>query len=295
VKHRTFGELLFSWVNFWLLLIVGLITIYPFVYTIFVSLSVTWGFEHQGQRIFTWIPTDATLTSYKMVFENPEMWMGYGNTLFRTIVGTALSLFFTCLAAYPLAQPHMPGRRSLSFFIIFTMIFTGGMVPMFLLINGIGLYNNRLVYILPILLTAFNIIVVKNFLMAIPRSLHEAAVVDGASEWRILFQIYIPLSKPVLATVLLWTAVIHWNMWFDAMIYVDDNSKQVMQTFLQRVVKENNTEMIEKGLATLDPTSYSNESLEAATVMVTVLPILLLYPFVQRYFVKGIVLGAVKE
>ena len=234
-----------------------------------------------------------SLSSYTMVFQNPAILIGYANTLFRTIVGTLLTLVFTCIAAYPLSRRDMPHRGVISFLILFTMIFSGGLVPSFLLIKGIGLYNSRWVYVIPGLLSAFNIIIVKNFFQSIPDSLYEAATIDGASEWRTLFQIFIPLSKPVLATVGLWTAVAHWNMWFDAMIFIDDASKQVMQTYLQRIVIENNTDLIEKGLVNPDVLAFTSETIKAATTIVTILPILIVYPFVQRYFVKGILIGAV--
>ncbi len=290
--QRTRGERIFNVVNLLLLGVLGFLTLYPFLYTLSMSLSTQSEAAREGLHLF---PREVTWTSYEMVFENPNIWVGYANTVFRTILGTVMTLLFTCLAAYPLSRRQMPHRGMITFFILFTMIFTGGLVPVFLLIRSIGLYNTRLVYILPLLLTAFNIIIVKNFFQSIPDSLHEAATIDGASEWRILFQVFIPLSKPVLATIGLWTAVIHWNMWFDAMLYVDDNSKQVMQTFLQRIVIENNTDLIEKGLVNPDVRTFTPETIKSATVVVTILPILLLYPFVQRYFVKGIILGAVKE
>jgi putative aldouronate transport system permease protein len=152
-----------------------------------------------------------------------------------------------------------------------------------------------LVYVIPTILSAFNIIIIKNFFQSIPESFAEAARVEGASEWTILWKVYVPLSMPVLATVALWTAVIHWNLWFDAMIFISSDGKQVLQTFLQRIVIENSTDLIEKGAANPDITTYTPETIKAATVVVTVLPILCFYPFVQRYFVKGIMLGGIKE
>ena len=148
---------------------------------------------------------------------------------------------------------------------------------------------------MPQLLTAFNIIVVKNFFQAIPESLAESAKIDGASEFNILYRIYVPLSKPVLATIALWTAVAHWNHWFDAMLYIASDENQVLQTFLQRIVIENSIELIEQGLVDPSVTEFTPETIKAAAVVVTVLPMLAVYPFVQKYFVKGIMLGSVKE
>ena len=289
--RRTTGEEIFNASNIALLGAVGLLALYPFIYTLSMSLSSAAEASRDGLHL---VPRDVSLTSYRMVFASPEILTGYANTLFRTVVGTALTLLMTCLCAYPLSKRQLPYRRTLTFGVLFTMLFSGGLVPTYLLIKNVGLIDSIWVYVLPMLTSAFNVIVVKNFFESIPDSLAESAAIDGASDWRTLFQIYIPLSKPVLATVALWTAVIHWNMWFDALIYINTGSKQVMQTLLQRVVIENSTQLIEKGIVNPDITQYTPDTIKAATVIITILPILLVYPFVQRYFVKGIMLGSVK-
>jgi putative aldouronate transport system permease protein len=230
-----------------------------------------------------------------MVLANPDIVSGFANSVLRTVSGTALTLFFTCLTAYPLARKELPYRGPLLFLILFTMIFSGGIVPNYLLIKNIGLIDSIWALILPHMLTAFNVIVMKNFFQSIPESLAESAKIDGASEINILARIYVPLSKPVLATVGLWTAVSHWNQWFDAMLYITSDENQVLQTFLQRIVIESSVEMIEQGLVDPNVTQFTPETIKAATVVVTVLPMLLIYPFVQKYFVKGIMLGGVKE
>lgn len=229
-----------------------------------------------------------------MVLSNPNILTGYLNTLFRTIVGTFLTVLTTCMFAYPLSKKDLPHRSLITFLVLFTMLFGGGLVPTYLLIRNIRLIDSLWVYVLPGLTSAFNIIIVRNFFQSIPESLRESASIDGASDVRILFQIYMPLSKPVLATVSLWTAVAHWNAWFDALLYINSESKQVLQMFLRRIVIENSTQLIEKGLVNPEVTQFTPETIKAATVIVTILPILLVYPFVQRYFVKGIMLGSVK-
>jgi putative aldouronate transport system permease protein len=161
--------------------------------------------------------------------------------------------------------------------------------------KSLHLVNNRLVFVLPGLVSAFNVLIMKSFFQSIPESLAESAKIDGAGEFAILFRIYLPLSTPILATVGLWTAVAHWNSWFDGLLYITDNGKQVLQVLLQRIVIENSTEMIEKGIINPDVLSFTPETIKAATVVVTILPVLLVYPFVQKYFVKGIMLGGVKE
>ena len=289
---QTRGEKVFTLFNLLFLGVLSFVALYPFIYTLSLSLSTAAEAARDGFHLY---PREVSVTAYRMILNNREILVGYGNTVLRTVVGTALTLIFTCLCAYPLSRKDMPLRRVFMLMIILTMLFDGGLIPNYLLRKNLGLLNNRLVYILPYILAAFNIIVVKNFFQQVPEALAEAARIDGASEFRTLWQIYVPLSKPVLATVALWTAVMHWNMWFDAMVFVTDNNKQVMQTFLQRIVIDSSTEMAERGLINPDVTQFTPETVKAATIIVTILPMLALYPFVQRYFVKGIQLGGVKE
>jgi putative aldouronate transport system permease protein len=256
--------------NLLLLAAIALLAAYPFGYVLAVSMR-------DGGA------------AYSLILSDPELWQGYANTLLRTLVGTTLTLLMTCLCAYPLARKNLPHRRGLTVFVLFTMLFHGGLVPTYLLYHQIQLLDNRLVYILPGLIGAFNVILVKNFFERLPESLHEAASLDGASEWWILFHIYVPLSKPVLAVIALWTGVWHWNAWLDSMLFISSGDKQVVQTFLQRVV-------IESDLSLREASSFSaglpsDESIKAAIVIVTILPVVVIYPFLQRYFDKGIILG----
>jgi len=291
--RQTTGERAFGAVNIVALTLVGIVTLYPFVYTLSISLSTAAEANRTSLHLY---PREVSLAAYRLVLGNPDVITAYGNTLLRTILGTVVTLLMTCLAAYPLSRKELPRRGMIVFLILFTMIFDGGIVPKYLLIRNLGLMNSIWALVLPTMLTAFNIIVIKNFFQQIPESLGESARIDGASEARILFRIYIPLSLPVLATVALWTAVLHWNQWFDAMLYISDDSRQVLQTLLQRVVIENSTQMMEMGVVkTADIASFTPETVKAATVIVTILPILLFYPFVQRFFVKGIMLGGIKE
>ena len=290
--RRTRGEKIFNVFNVTILGVVALMALYPFVYTISMSLSSAAEAMRSGLHLY---PRDISLTSFEMVLANPEIVSGFSNSVLRTVAGPALTLFFPCLTAYPLARRELPHRGPLLFLILFTMIFSGGIVPNYLLIKNIGLIDSLWALILPHMLTAFNVIVMKNFFQSIPESLAESAKIDGASEINILARIYVPLSKPVLATIGLWTAVAHWNQWFDAMLYITNDENQVLQTFLQRIVIESSVEMIEQGLVDPSVTQFTPETIKAATVVVTVLPMLLIYPFVQKYFVKGIMLGGVKE
>ncbi len=287
----TRGEKIFQTLNALVLGVIAVSMIYPFIYIISISLSTPAEASRGGLHLF---PREISLAAYKLVLSDSAILAGFGNSTLRMVLGTTLTLVATCLAAYPLARPGMPHRGLLTFLILFTMVFTGGMVPNYLLIQELGLLNSRWALILPVMITAFNVIVVKNFFQAIPESLWESARIDGASEWTILFRIYIPLSGPVLATVALWTMVFHWNSWFDAMLYITDDSKQVLQIFLQRIVVDNATEALETGVSSDQASSFTPETIKAATVVVTLVPIMLVYPFLQRFFTKGIMLGSVK-
>ena len=286
------GERLFNAANTVVLAVVGILCLYPFVYTLSISLSTAAEAERAGFHFF---PRDISLVSYRMVLSNPSIITGYTNTLIRTVLGTVLTVVCCCVAAYPLARKEMPHRSLITFLIVFTMLFNGGMVPTYLLIKRLGMINTIWALVIPPALTAFNVIIIKNFFQSIPESLTESARIDGAGEWRILFQIYMPLSKPVLATVALWSAVMHWNSWFDALLYITDDKKQVLQTFLQRIVVESSTQLMELGITDSSIVQFTGETIKAATIIVTILPIICVYPFLQKYFVKGIMLGGVKE
>ncbi|MEI8195101.1 MAG: ABC transporter permease subunit, partial [Phycisphaerae bacterium] len=269
----------------------GLAAAYPFIYTLSISLSSP--ADASRNSLHLW-PAGFNVEAYRRIFQTPEIMRGYINSIIRTVLGTFITVLATCLAAYPLSRKQMPHRGLFLFMIVFTMLFNGGMVPAYLLVKQLGMINTVWALVIPSALSAFNIIIVKNFFQQIPESLHEAARIDGASELTILCRIYLPLSLPVLATLSLWTAVSHWNQWFDAMLYITDDRKQVLQLFLQRIVIENSTDMINKGLPG-DVAHYSLQTLQAAAVVITILPMLALYPLAQRYFIKGITLGGIKE
>jgi putative aldouronate transport system permease protein len=291
MKQST-GEKVFGVFNVIVLAVIALLCLYPFLYTVTISFSTAAEASRDGLHLY---PREISFTSYKMVLTNPNIVTGYINSIFRTVLGTILTVTASCIAAYPLARREMPHRALITFIIVFTMLFGGGMVPGYLLIKHLGFINTIWALVVPGMLSAFNIIIVKNFFQSLPESLVESARMDGAGEWRILFQIYIPLSKPVLATVALWSAVGHWNAWFDALLFITDDSKQVLQTFLQRIVIESGTQMMELGITDTSVLQFTGETIKAATIIVTILPIICVYPFVQKYFVKGIMLGGVKE
>jgi putative aldouronate transport system permease protein len=286
------GENIFNIVNLAFLTLLAFTCLYPFLYVLTISLSSAATASRGGFHLF---PTEFSWASYEMVLSNPSIITGFINTLLRTIMGTVLTVLATCIAAYPLARSEMPHRSMLTFIILFTMLFSGGLIPNYILIQKLGLINSIWSLILPTLITPFNVIIMKNFFKSVPESLAESAKIDGAGDLSILFKIYIPLSMPVIATVALWTAVYHWNAWFDALLYITDENQQVLQVLLQRIVVENSTQMMEMGVSSADVSAFTPETIKAATIIVTILPILLVYPGLQRFFVNGVSLGGVKE
>lgn len=281
----------FNVFNYFFLAFLAFTTLYPFIYTLSMSLSTTKAATEMGLHLY---PKEISIMAYKMVFNNRDIFTSYGNTLFRTIVGTIMGLLVTTMFAYALSRRELPNRKLYTAIVLFTMLFNGGKIPTYLVLKQLGLMNSLWVYILPNLISAYNVIVARSFFQSLPGALHEAANIDGAGEFKIFFKIIIPLSKPIIMTLALWMAVFHWNAWYDAMMYMSDSSKITVQCLLQRIIQENNSELISQGVMNPDAMQYTSETVKAATIIVSILPILAFYPFVQKYFIKGVTLGAVK-
>ncbi|HHY83522.1 MAG TPA: carbohydrate ABC transporter permease [Clostridiales bacterium] len=270
--------------------IIAFTTIYPFIHSFSISLS------DRGEALRTgwhFYPKKVDLESYRRVLSSSQIWIGYANTIFRTVVGTFLSILFTIFAAYPLSKKYLPFRSFFISMIFFTMLFGGGMIPTFILIKDIGLYNNRWVYILPGIANAYNTFVMINFLKNIPASLEESARIDGAADIKVLFKIVIPLSTPVIATMALWNGVGHWNSFMDNLLYVTEKDKFVLQEVLRQILIQDRTDSFAALLKTVEKPP-AGESLKMATVMVSIIPVIIAYPFLQRYFEKGVLLGSIK-
>lgn len=267
-------------------------TVYPFINLISISFSTPSAANSYGLRL---IPKEFTADPYKTVFSNPIIWTGYANTLYRTILGTTLNVLFTVMGAYPLSKKYLPNRNFYTSLIVFTMFFGGGLIPNYLLIKQLGLLENRMVLILPGLVSAYNMIIVRNYFMSLPEEIEDSAKIDGANEIRILFSIILPISIPIIATVTLWYAVGHWNAWFDCLLYITDPQKTVLQTILQKIVVQGSVQFSD--MSSFDPAvenAVMPDTIKAATVVVATVPILCVYPFVQKYFVKGVMLGSLK-
>lgn len=273
------------------MILVVITTVYPFWYTIVVSLS---GVDMSSGIQF--VPNKFSLNAYKLLLSYSAIWTGYKNTIIRCILGTTLSVFFTAMTAYPLSKNDLPFHNFFTNFILFTMLFSGGMIPTYLLVKNLHLLDSIWALILPGLMGAYNIFIMRNFFRSIPVSLEEAARMDGASWFYIWWKIILPLAKPVLATVSLWILVSHWNAWFDASIYIQDPDKTVVQVVLRRIAIENSSAdmnairtRMNRGLDLA-----TTKSLEMAMVVITIFPMLVIYPFLQKYFAKGIMVGSVK-
>ncbi|WP_127588558.1 carbohydrate ABC transporter permease [Paenibacillus koleovorans] len=277
----------FIYLSMWFVLV---ITLYPFIYI--VSLSVSEPTYVIQQLVWLW-PKGFSLNAYKMVFDNPDVWTSYYNTIYYTVVGTAINISFTILGAYPLARSTFFARKQIMVFIVITMFFSGGLIPMFLLIQNLNLYNTRWAILLPSAVSAFLLIVTRTFFQSISESLHESAKLDGAGEFTILTRIVIPLSTPIIAVLALFYAVGHWNSYFAAMIYLTDAKLQPLSLYLVKVLVQNSDTMMEE-MSHSDRSLYSLQ-IKYALIIVSILPILMIYPFLQKYFVKGVMLGSLKE
>ncbi|MBT3272141.1 MAG: carbohydrate ABC transporter permease [Spirochaetales bacterium] len=293
-SRKTRGEIVFDFFNVILLCLFCLTILYPFWSTIVLSFSDIDNANTLGFKV--WIPK-WSFTAYQYAFSKyGHVGTAYLNSIFRTIVGTLLGVFMILLAAYPLSKKDIPGRNIMTIYILITMFFSGGLIPTYLLIRNIGLFNSRFALILPVLVQGYYVIIMRNFLMTIDPAFEESAFMDGANYFQILTRIIIPLSKPVIATVALWVAVYHWNEWFMALIYLSSERKIVLQLLLRRMLQNitalQNEEM--QAFMDVEDAQLPTQSVRAAITVLTIGPIIFFYPFLQKYFIKGIFLGSLK-
>lgn len=282
---------IFDTVNTIFLLVLLIAMVYPFWYVLMYSISDAKLASVGGA--FFW-PKGFSLDSYMAVYHNQSVLSGFKVSLIVTIVGSLAGTFFTATTAYPLAKARLRGKSFLSFFVLFTMLFSGGMVPTFLLVKGLGLLDSLGALILPGLVHAWNVLVMRSFFRTLPESLEDAAKIDGASDLHIFFRIVLPLSKPVLATIALFLAVGYWNDFFSSILYITTKSRWSLQAVLREIITTTQTAMQMVGVDIQGSTSISTISVRMATIMVSTVPILLVYPFIQKYFVKGALIGSIK-
>lgn len=289
--RRSIGEIIFEWFNYVFLTLLMVITVYPLLYVIFASLSDP--AEYMAHTGFLLKPLGFNLDAYKMVMDNPMILRGYGNTLFVVIVGLAVNIFFTSLGAFALSRKSLAFRKPIMLFIVFTMFFNGGLIPFYLTVKGVGIANTLWALIIPQAISVFNLIIMRTAFEAIPDSLEESAKIDGANDMVVLFRIILPLSMPVVAVMLLYYGVSHWNSWFQAMIFLRDRSMYPLQLILRELLLQNEAASMASGSGASEIAMLS-ETLKHATIVVATVPILLVYPFLQKYFVKGALVGAIK-
>ncbi|GBF76411.1 hypothetical protein PA598K_04880 [Paenibacillus sp. 598K] len=282
----------FYYFNLAVLIAVSILCILPMIHIFAVSLS---GKSAAESNLVTFLPIDFNFDSYARTFENDNFTSAIGTSVMRAIIGTVLSMTVTIMAAFSLSRSSFEFKARVFYvwFFLVIMIFDAGLVPNYLLIQQLGLINSFWVLILPGLVNVWNMILMMNFFRALPKELDEAAIVDGASTFRILFSVYLPISMPAIATISLFTMVGHWNSWFDGMLYLRSQEQWPLATLLQTIVVVQ--DFSKTGITPEDLALLSNRSVKSAQIFIAMLPILLVYPFLQRFFVKGIVLGAVKE
>ena len=293
VKQRTLGGTIFDIFNYTFLIFLAIITLYPLVYVAFSSVSDPIALmRFRGILLY---PRGFTLDSYEMVLQNPLIISGYINTIIIVLGGTTLNLLITSFAAYGLSRKRLMLKNFFVFMITFTMFFSGGLIPSYLLIrNTLGLKDNILALILPVAMSAFNMIIMRTSFLSLPDSMEESAKLDGANDFIILFMIILPLSLPVVVVMILYYGVGHWNSWFSAMLYIDTRAKYPLQLVLREILIANSTAEMTTGVS-MEEKAFVGETIKYSTIMVATLPILCVYPFLQRYFVKGVMIGAIKE
>ena len=283
------GHRVFQGVNGVILTLVVLITLYPFVNI--VARSFSGEKEIRAGDVTLW-PKGFNLTTYEIVFSDSMFWRNYGNTVLYTVVATAVAMVLTTCYAYVLSKHHLKGRGALVGIAVFTMFFTGGLIPHYVLITSLGLKNSVWAIALPNAISVFNLLVMKAFFESLPSELEEAAQIDGLSTYGILLRIVLPLSKAVVATMVLFYSVSFWNSWFSAFLYMDRTELMPVTVYLRNLLA-GATGGTAAGAGT-ENLSQVNANIQAVTIVLTSLPILCVYPFVQRYFVSGVMLGAVK-
>lgn len=271
------------------LIIWGWIILYPFYNAIVISFMT----EKEYLRTdFVLFPKEITLNAYKFVFSYSKILSGYASTLFLVLVGVPLNLFLTVTLAFALSRKEYPGKKFFNFIVIFTMYFSGGVIPTYLLVKNIGLINSMWSVVLTYGVNTYYMIIIKNYFSGIPESIEEAARIDGANPIQIMVKIFIPMSKPVLATFLLFFIVDRWNEWYRAMLYLTDAGKWPLQMVLREIIATTNSDMMEH---VADLKQNFSMGVKMATLVVTMGPIMIMFPFLQKYFIKGMTAGAVKE
>lgn len=295
MHRRSTGDRVFDLLNVGLILLLCATIVYPFLNQITLSLSNRVDAQAKGLHLLPHLGR-MTLESYRRVLLGGSIAPAFFWTSLRTALGTSIAVSVLIMMAYSMSKRYLPYRNFWTFLVVFTMFFSGGLVPSFLLVRSLGMMNTIWALVLPPVANAFSLIIARNFMMSVSEELAESARIDGANDITILFRIYVPVSMPIIATLSLWSMVQHWNSWFDALIFIQRPPIRILQEILRRVLIDASftaTSIDEQALA-MEFQEYTPESLRAAILMVVTVPIVLTYPFFQRYFVKGIMIGSLK-
>ncbi len=287
-KRRARGDRVFAFANLALLLLFTGMILFPIYYMFIVSIS---GSTNVVRGDITWYPQNINLDAYKTILKNESLGRSYLNTVFYTVAGTSISVFMSALCAYPLSRKQLYGRRAVTFFIIFTMLFDVGMIPRFLVVNALNLRNTVFSILLPGAIDVYYMIMIRTFFQGLPEEMAESAKMDGAGEWKIFSRIIVPLSKPVLASVTLFYAVGIWNSYLGPLLYLDEKKLYPLQLILRNIVISNEMSTMSGDIASMN---ISTMNIKYAVIFISILPILCIYPFIQKYFNKGVMVGAVK-
>lgn len=287
----SLGSKVFDGVNMGLLILFALATIIPFIYVIAGSFATQKELLTKGFILF---PTEFSLDAYRYIFSTSTLMRSMGVTIYITVVGTLINIFMTCLMAYPLARRDMDFRKPVMLMIIFTMLFSGGMIPTFLVVKQLGMIDTYWSLLIPGAISAFNLIIIKNFFQQLPESLEESAKIDGCNDLMIFIKIVLPLSMPAIATFSLFYAVGHWNTFFNAILYINDNNKWPIQVLLRQIVILASGGIGDSTAMESEYVTPPEQAVKMAVIVMSTLPILLVYPFLQKHFAKGVLLGSVK-
>ncbi len=289
------GEKIFDVFNAVLMILLILVTIYPLYYVIMASVSdPKYLLAHEGP-LLCWLG-EFTLEGYRLALNNPNIVSGFANTMINLAIGTALNMILSIFAAFVLTRKHFLPRNALMKLMTFTMFFHGGLIPLFFIVKGTGIYNTRWADFVPYLISTYNVIIMRSFFVSLPPSLEEAARIDGANDWQVLMNVVMPLSKPVLAVIFLYYTVGHWNSWFPSMVFIRNTKLYTLQYVLRGILIANNTSVSSggDGLLSVSEISLSAELVKYCTIVVSTVPIMLVYPFLTKYFEKGVMIGAIK-
>ena len=279
------------------LFVTGAVTLYPVINVFSISLS----HPNEVARGITWLPRRFDLSAYEFILDHPMIGVGYRNSLIYVTIGTTINLVMTCLCAYPLSKKGLVGRKFVMLLIVFTMFFSGGLIPTYLLVRALGMVNTMWALLIPGAIAAYNMIILRTFFQSIPEDLEESAFLDGAGRWRILASIVLPLSKAGLAAIGLFYALGHWNSYFNALIYLNDAEKYPLTMIVREIVLQE--VVLKRQELSGDVFDAEREAKFAAytqnfryaTVFVSIIPMLIIYPFLQRYLVQGVMIGSLKE